>query len=77
MTPNGCHSKPRPTPQTMLRVQDGYHWANSPGPDRTDRIVRIKHAMSCACVYGPMNNDPRCGAFPELGLAPCPHKEKK
>lgn len=82
MTPNRCHSKPRPAPHTTITVQDGYY---EPPVDievgqyhtRQPRYVLVPHVMTCACVYGPMNNDPRCGAFPELGLAPCPHKEKK
>lgn len=45
-------------------------------PYRTPILADVPHRMSCACVYGPMNNDPRCGAFPDLGLAACPHLEK-
>lgn len=79
MTPNGCHSKPRPTPQTRIIVRDGWTAAipeTAMGRDELAAAVRfvpVRHVMSCACVYGPTNNDPRCGAFPDLGLAPCPH----
>jgi hypothetical protein len=82
MIPNPCHSKDRPTPETTITVQDG--WAiittnrNRQGQHGLVALKHeIKHAMSCACVYGPMNNDPRCGAFPDLNLPVCPHKEKK
>lgn len=78
MIPNPCHSKPRPTPETKLIVQDGYFTdplAQQRGEPfvRMPRYVEIAHVASCACVYGPGNKDPRCGAFPELQLGPCPH----
>lgn len=76
MKPNPCHSQPRPTPETKIIVQDGYFAppANRDGAfTRVPRYREIAHVMSCACVYGPISNDPRCGAFPELQLGPCPH----
>jgi hypothetical protein len=58
-------------------VQDGYFSA----PDnpagfftRKPRYVMIPFRMTCHCVAGPNNpTDPGCGAFPDLGLGPCPH----
>jgi hypothetical protein len=76
MTPNACHSKPRPSADRMLIVQDGYF---APPANRAEaftrvpRYVEVPFRMTVACVAGPNMVDPRCGAFPELGLAPCPH----
>jgi hypothetical protein len=77
MKPNGCHSQPRPTPETRITVQIGY-WDPAPNGQqhtRTARYTEIPHVMSCDCRYSATTEDPRCGAFPDLGMPVCPHKK--
>lgn len=69
---NGCHSKPRPTAQTLIAVQDGWIYVGAPGTpsfSRIPRIVLVAHAMTTACQYSKSTPDPACALCPHINIA--------
>lgn len=68
---------PRPTPATSYPAQIGYVEMRDgyDNPCRAPQYRDVKHVMSCDCRYSATTEDPRCGAFPDLGLSVCPHKK--
>jgi hypothetical protein len=64
----GCHSRPRPTPETSYVTQTGWSETVTSAlvPVRFPVYAEIKHSMSTDCRYDKKATDRQCAGCPHI-----------